>query len=1292
MISQSTISFSPSSTIGIFMHLTASMSSLVRRMYRIQFLFLAPILSFFLILRCSPPPTPYTVENAQVKLILKSSKNKVNDTYIEDSINTIVNIGAVINMPDYVDSIRITIKNEQNIPVMEKKLLANTGSGSDTVWFQHFFTTSSKYSVACIGYIAKGIIRSSEGTVQIYGLTVLNHKPLITVAGLTAIQSGETCNLTVTAADVDNNLTGVVTTIKGPAASLLSGTAFTWKTPATYSGIDTVRFVVTDNGTPPLSDTATILISVRPATASSEDRLVVSRNSTDTVFFTWKAIDKANQYYIYKTDKVTGTYILTDSVTTASYRDTILKETQGYVVKAINGQQIIWVSDTLITSTTIASDTTPPVISFPPPISDTMTITTSFFATTFTCKDSSGIRSVSCTVDSQPVPVTRLSDTVFLCSVSNLEPGKTYAIRFSACDKSFLSLCRDTTLRIKTVFNAKDTVKPTIERMLPEVDSSKTGQSSITAQFKCRDNKGISAVVCTLGVSIIAATKISDTVYSATISGLVAGANSIRVSATDSSGNGASLVFTVICDLSIGDKTPPSLECRLPLGGSGSVAKATALLEIFSVDFSGVKSVTGYLGSAIFIFTKSATNDSMYRAEISGLTAGAINTIKVIAIDNSINANKDSTFVNIKYDTDLKKPSLMHILPVSDSSTINASSVTVNAKAYDESGVASVVFILNDVPSSLVNGTRVPADSTWTAVVGGLVVKQLNKITIIATDSSLAANKDTFSFRITYDPTIEDSTGPSIIQIGGPASGLTVTSPVITIVDSIADPSGISSVFYTINGGTPKAMPVVTGKSDHYSFTDTLKKENSNTITIETKDNATKKNLSTQTLTLNYVIPPKITLQPKSQAVCNAQAVFSLTATGTGPLAYQWRKGASTFIPITGAVNPVCTLKTLTSKDNGTVLSCVVSNSSDTITSALCTLTVNTPSTLPDAAAAPSSICNDSAVLSVVSGTPGTGAEWKWYASSRTGTLLNITKVSPSVTTWYYVRGEGGPCGNTGWDSVLVTKNTLPSKPTLKATDSTVCSGSATTLTATGTPGTKGTWKWYTSKTESGLIPTTTDTLSVSPKTATTYFARGEGTCGKSAWDSITITVKNKPVIETEPTSVGGCLNGNAIFSVKVGTGSESATYQWLKGTEILTGKTNPSCTLITNTSTTGVYSCVVTNSCGSTTSNSATLTLNIESVAPTSVYDSVARYDDGNGKIVMTVHFIRVIGGSLGTGAQWVWYCPELSSGVVFTGSTFSFPLSPLSPTSPSVVRNYSVRAEGTCNTTKSASITISN
>jgi hypothetical protein len=1302
---------------------------------------------------------------------LKSSKDKASASYIEDSTLKIINIGAVIKFPEFVDSIEFSIKNEQKILIAQKKLLLSDASSSDTVWFQHVFTDPIKYTVTCIGYIQKGIIRSSEGFVQIYGLPPLNHKPLIAVTGHTTITSGETCNLAVTASDVDNNLTGAITMIKSPSGSLLNGALFTCKTSATYFGIDTVQFMVTDNGTPQLSDTATILISIRPATAGSENKLVVSNYSADTVFITWKASDKADQYYIYKTDKITGTLTLVDSVKTTSYKDTILQVLQRYVVNAIKDHKVIWISDTLKTSKALASDTTPPVFSFPSTITGTMTIRTPFFTTTFTCKDSSGIDTVMCTIGTQPILVTRLSDTSFSCSINNLESGKTYAILFTARDKSFKALSRDTIVHVTPAYTSIDTIRPTIERIQPLVDSSVTEQSNITCQFKCKDSSGISSVICTLGVRTITATKTSDTVYTATISGLTVGNNTIRATAFDSSGNAAALVFSVIYDLSIGDKKPPQIKCTSLPGGSGSVAKDTALLEIFSKDSSGVKSVTGYLGSTPFVFTKSTTNDSIYRAYISGLAAGVINTIKIISIDNSTNANKDSITVSLKYDTDSKKPALIRKIPVSDSSSIKTSTVTVRVKAYDESGVASVVFVLNDAATSLVKGTLVPADSTWTAVINNLVVNQFNKITIIATDSSLAANKDSLSFRIKYDPTMDDTTGPSIIQIGTPVSGSIVTKQVITIVDSIVDPSGISRATYAINGGVSKNMSAVAGKPGHYSFTDTLTKENANTVIVTAYDNATKKTSKTQTLTLNYVIPPKITTQPQSQSVCDTQAVFSLAATGTGPITYQWRKGTSTFIPITGAVNPVCTLKTLTSADNGTIISCVVSNSSDTVASALCTLTVNSISSKPIITATATSVCSGSPTTLAANGILGTGT-WKWY-TSKTGTPLtpttaNTLTVTPAKTTMYFARGEG-KCGASDWDSILITVNTVSSKPTLTASATTICSGSPITLTATGTLETGGAWKWYTSKTDgvaatnpltvsptttttyfargegkcgvsdwesititvntvsskptltatasticagspttltatgalkngdawkwytnktgTPLTPTTENTLTVSPVETTTYFARSEGKCGSSDWESITITVKYKPVIETQPASIGGCLNGNAIFSVKVGTGSESATYQWLKGTEILTGKTNPSCTLITNTSTTGVYSCVVTNECGSTTSKTATLLLNTESVAPTSVYDSIVRNYDGTGKLINAIHYLKVFGGSLGSGASWQWYCTEFnqtSSGAIINVY--------MSDTSPYQMLHYTVRAVGSCNTTASVSINVYN
>ena len=109
-------------------------------------------------------------------------------------------------------------------------------------------------------------------------------------------------------------------------------------------------------------------------------------------------------------------------------------------------------------------------------------------------------------------------------------------------------------------------------------------------------------------------------------------------------------------------------------------------------------------------------------------------------------------------------------------------------------------------------------------------------------------------------------------------------------------------------------------------------------------------------------------------------------------------------------------------------------------------VTVKTLSTAPTGASATSpTICiGGSTNISVVGGSLGTNASWKWYkdgcasgASIGSGTTINV---SPSQTTTYFVRAEGD-CNNTACASVQVTVNSPSAGGTL-ASNRTICAGS----------------------------------------------------------------------------------------------------------------------------------------------------------------------------------------------------------------------------------------------------------
>jgi hypothetical protein len=100
------------------------------------------------------------------------------------------------------------------------------------------------------------------------------------------------------------------------------------------------------------------------------------------------------------------------------------------------------------------------------------------------------------------------------------------------------------------------------------------------------------------------------------------------------------------------------------------------------------------------------------------------------------------------------------------------------------------------------------------------------------------------------------------------------------------------------------------------------------------------------TLTVNSVtVAPSITTQPTSQTVTAGQtATFSVAATGTATLSYQWRKSG---VAISAATSSTYTTPATASSDSGTQFTVVVSNRVGSVTSSSATLTVTSSAAFP---------------------------------------------------------------------------------------------------------------------------------------------------------------------------------------------------------------------------------------------------------------------------------------------------------------------------------------------------------
>lgn len=103
---------------------------------------------------------------------------------------------------------------------------------------------------------------------------------------------------------------------------------------------------------------------------------------------------------------------------------------------------------------------------------------------------------------------------------------------------------------------------------------------------------------------------------------------------------------------------------------------------------------------------------------------------------------------------------------------------------------------------------------------------------------------------------------------------------------------------------------------------------------------------SSATLTVTEAaVPPSISVQPVSLTVTEGNAAsFSVTASGSAPLAYQWQQNLT---DIPGAFGTTYTLPSALLSNNGKQFRCKVSNSAGEVYSSAATLTVNTATQPP---------------------------------------------------------------------------------------------------------------------------------------------------------------------------------------------------------------------------------------------------------------------------------------------------------------------------------------------------------
>src|ERR1019366_5068480 len=149
--------------------------------------------------------------------------------------------------------------------------------------------------------------------------------------------------------------------------------------------------------------------------------------------------------------------------------------------------------------------------------------------------------------------------------------------------------------------------------------------------------------------------------------------------------------------------------------------------------------------------------------------------------------------------------------------------------------------------------------------------------------------------------------------------------------------------------------------------------------------------------TLTVLVPPGITTQPQSLTVTQGQsASFSVVASGTAPLSYQWSLNGTA---LSGATSSTLTLTNVPTTYAGSY-AVVVTNVAGSVTSAVATLTVLVP---PGITTQPQSLTvtqGQSASFSVVaSGTAPLSYQWSLNGTDlpgATSSTLTLNNVQPT--------------------------------------------------------------------------------------------------------------------------------------------------------------------------------------------------------------------------------------------------------------------------------------------------------